>query len=119
MSLVADPVWPVVVLALIQLVDAAISFKPVAFVAACFEDVGFPRRWWWIFTPIKLAAAAGLIAGIWVPSLGVITCAALIAYFVVAIIMHVAARDLGRTLFLNATGMLVICVATLLWSFVL
>ena len=47
------------------------------------------------------------------------TCWALIAYFLVAIGMHVRARDFGRNLFVNATGMLVICVATLLWSFVL
>jgi hypothetical protein len=119
MSVLPDPIWPVVVLALIQVVDAAISHRPVAFVARCFEDVGFPRRWWWIFTPIKLASAAGLIAGLWIPYLGAITCVALVVYFVVAIGMHVAARDFGRNLFVNATGMLVICAATLLWSFVL
>ena len=84
-----------------------------------FDDVRFPREWWWIFTPIKFAAAAGLIAGIWVPYLGAVTCAALVVYFVVAIGMHLAARDLGRNLFVNATGMLVVCVATDLWCFVL
>lgn len=69
-----DPIWPVLVLALIQLVDGVLSWKPVPFVAKCFDDVHFPREWWWIF---------------------------------------------GRNLFVNATGMLVICVATGLWSFVL
>jgi hypothetical protein len=109
----------VIVLAVIQFVDGVISWKPVAFVAQCFEDVGFPRRWWWILPPIKFAAAAGLVAGIWIPFLGLVTCAALVAYFLVAIGMHVRARDFGRNLFVNATGMLVICVATLLWSFLL
>jgi hypothetical protein len=118
MSVLPDPLWPVVVLAVIQLVDGVISWKPVAFVAKCFEDVQFPRRWWWIMSPVKFAAAAGLVAGIWIPNLGLVTCVALIAYFVVAISMHIAARDFGRNLFVNATGMLVICVATLLWSFV-
>lgn len=119
MSALPDPVWPVVVLAAIQFGDAVLSYRPVAFVAECFDDVGFPREWWWIFTPIKVAAGAGLIAGIWIPYLGLITTVALVLYFVVAIAMHIRARDFGRNLFVNATGMLVICVATLIWSFLL
>ena len=66
---------------------------------------------------IKLAAAAGLVAGIWVPVLGILTTGSLVLYFVIAIGMHVRMRDFGRTLFLNATGMLTICVATLAFSF--
>lgn len=31
--------------------------------------------------------------------------------------MHIAARDFGRNLFLNATGTLVICVATGVFCF--
>lgn len=112
-----DPIWPVVALAFIQLIDGILCLKPVAFIAACFDDVRFPRRWWWIVPPIKFAAAAGLIAGIWIPYLGFVTTSALVAYFVVAISMHLRARDLGRNLFLNATGMLVLCVGTLIWCF--
>jgi hypothetical protein len=119
MSLLPDPIWPVVVLAAIQFVAGILSRRPVAFVAKCFDDVGFPREWWWIFTPIKFAAAAGLVAGIWIPYLGAITTIALVLYFLVAIGMHVRARDFGRNLFLNAAGMLVICVATLVWCFLL
>jgi hypothetical protein len=116
---VPDPVWPVVVLAIIQFVDALLCLKPVAFIAQCFDDVRFPRRLWWIMSPIKFAATAGLLAGIWVPWLGAVTSAALVLYFVVAIGMHVAARDFGRNLFVNATGMLLICVGTLVWCFLL
>jgi hypothetical protein len=116
---VPDPVWPVVVLAIIQFVDALLCLKPVAFIAQCFDDVRFPRRHWWIMSPIKFAATAGLLAGIWVPWLGAVTSAALVLYFVVAIGMHVAARDFGRNLFVNATGMLLICVGTLVWCFLL
>jgi hypothetical protein len=112
-----DPVWPVVVLALIQLVDALLCLKPVAFIARCFDDVRFPRRLWWVMSPIKFAAFAGLLVGIWVPYLGALTSAALVLYFVVAIGMHIAARDFGRNLFVNATGMLLICLATLVWCF--
>ncbi|MGC5076954.1 DoxX family protein [Agrococcus sp. DT81.2] len=119
MDSLPDPVWPVVVLAAISAFDAVISWKPARFVADCWDDVRFPRRWWPILAPIKVAATLGLLAGIWIPWLGLVTSACLVAYFVVAIAMHVRARDLGRNLFVNATGMLVICVAVLLWSFVL
>ncbi|WP_114560079.1 DoxX family protein [Desertihabitans aurantiacus] len=119
MSALPDPVWPVVVLALVQLGDAVICLRPLPFVARCLADVGFPRRWWWVLPPLKSAAALGLVAGIWMPWLGLVTTVGLVLYFVVAITMHVRARDLGRNLFVNATGMLVLCVATLLYSFLL
>lgn len=119
MSTFPDPVWLVVVLALVQAVDGVMCLKPVPFIAKCFEDVNFPRRLWWLTPPIKFAAAAGLIAGIWIPYLGSVTSVALVAYFLVAITMHIRARDFGRNLFVNATGMLVLCVAVALFGFVL
>lgn len=115
--LLPDPAWPVIVLAVISAIDGVLCIKPVAFIAQCFEDVGWPRRHWWMMPPIKFAAAAGLVAGIWVPVLGFVTTVCLVAYFVVAIAMHIRARDFGRNLFVNATGMLLICVATLVFSF--
>lgn len=105
--------WALVVLASIQVVDAALCWRPVAFVRDCLLDVRFPQRFWPILTPLKLAAAAGLILGIWVEPLAVLTCAALVGYFLVAIGMHLRARDLGRNLFVNATGMLVVSAGTL------
>lgn len=110
-----DPWWPLVSLAAIELVDAALCWRPAPFIAQCFRDVGFPVRLWPVMTPLKLAAAAGLVAGVWVPSLAVVTAGCLVLYFVIAIALHVRARDLGRNLFVNATGMLVICAATLVW----
>jgi hypothetical protein len=117
MPILPDPVWPVVVLALVQLVDGVLCLGPVPFVARCFEDVRFPRRLWWMMPPIKFAAAAGLVAGIWIPALGALTCGALVLYFVVAISMHIAARDFGRNLFVNATGMLLLCLAVGVFCF--
>ncbi|HEY8451476.1 MAG: DoxX family protein [Micromonosporaceae bacterium] len=67
----------------------------------------------------EVAAAAGLIVGIWLPYLGLVTSVALVAYFVIAIAMHIRARDFGRNRFVNATGMLALCVGTLVWSFLL
>ena len=117
MTALPDPIWPVTVLALIQFVDALMCIKPVGFVAQCFVGVNWPRKYWWIMSPIKFAAAAGLVAGLWIPYLGAVTCAALVLYFMVAIGMHIAARDFGRNLFVNATGMLLICVTTGVFCF--
>lgn len=119
MLMLPDPVWPVLVLAAISLFDAAISWKPVAFIAQCWEDVHVPKRWWRTLSWLKIAAGAGLIAGIWIPYLAFITTVCLVLYFVGAIAFHIRARDFGRNLFVNATGMLAICVAVLLWSFLL
>ncbi|MBF6341677.1 DoxX family protein [Nocardia abscessus] len=112
-----EPVWPVVILAFIQFGDALMCIKPAKFIAECFEDVQWPRRYWWMMSPIKFSAAAGLIGGLWIPYLTALTCAALIAYFVIAIGMHVVAEDFGRNLFLNATIMLLICIGAAVLSY--
>ncbi|UYM05180.1 hypothetical protein [Solicola gregarius] len=39
------------------------------------------------------------------------TCIALVVYFVIAITMHVRARDFTSRLFVNASGMLVLSLA--------
>lgn len=112
-----DPVWPVIVLAAVSAVDGVLCLKPAPFIAQCFTDVNFARRYWWIASPLKFAAAVGLSAGIWIPFLALLTTACLIAYFVVAIIMHIRARDFGRNLFVNASGMLLLCVLVLVLCF--
>lgn len=117
MAPLPDPVWPVIVLAAISFVDGVLCVKPASFIARCFDDVRWPRKLWWLMTPIKFAATAGLIAGIWIEGLALLTTTCLVIYFVTAIGMHVRARDFGRNLFVNATGMLALCVATLVWSF--
>jgi hypothetical protein len=114
----ADPTWPLFVLAAIQLGDAVASHKPMKFAADCFEDVGFPREYWWVFAPIKLLAAAGLVVGAWVPEIGLAACLGLVLYFLLAISAHVRARDFGRNLFVNATGMLLLTAGATYVSFV-
>ena len=71
-----------------------------------------------MFPVVKFAAAVGLVGGIWVPGLGLLTSAALVLYFVLAVGAHVRASDFGRNLFVNATGMLAVCVAVLVFCFV-
>lgn len=117
MRLLPDPIWPVLVLAGIQLVDGILCIGPVGFIRRCFLDVNFPERWWWLAPIVKFAATAGLVAGLVMPGLAAATTLALIGYFVVAISMHIRARDFGRNLFVNATGMLLVCVAVFLASF--
>ncbi|WP_198412133.1 hypothetical protein [Mycetocola zhujimingii] len=73
MTALPAPVWPVLVLAAIQVADGILCIKPVGFIAACFTDVRFPRRYWRLMTPVKFAAALGLVAGIWIPYLGAIS----------------------------------------------
>jgi hypothetical protein len=45
----------------------------------------------------------------------VLTCAALVAHFLIPIAIHLRARELCRNLFVNASGMLLWCVATEAW----
>jgi hypothetical protein len=116
-TLLPDPVWPVLVLAVICVADGALCLKPAGFIAECFADVGFPCRYWRLMPLIKFAAAVGLVAGIWIPGLGLLTAGCLVLYFLIAIAMHIRARDFGRNLFLNAIGMLAICAATLIIGF--
>ncbi|MBG6097082.1 DoxX family protein [Nocardioides luteus] len=108
---VPEPWWPVVLLAVFQIGDAVMCFKPVGFIARCFTDVGLPRALWPVMPWVKVAATVGLVAGLWVPYVGALTSAALIVYFVCAVAAHIRARDIGRNLFLNATLSLVLCVA--------
>ena len=105
-----EPWWPLAVLAAIQLADAVLCIKPAAFIQACLESVRFPQRFAWVFPPIKFAAAAGLVAGVWFPPLAVLTAGALTVYFVLAAGAHIRVRDFGRN-FASSLGMLAICAA--------
>ena len=72
------------------------DYKMIAPVARrTLEAVHFPRRFWWIFTPIKAAAAIGLFSARWSPGLARLTTAMLTIYFVLAVGFHVKARDVS------------------------
>ena len=55
--------------------------------------VGFPLDLFWVLATLELAAAAGLIIGLWVAPLGIAAAIGSIAYFVGAIIAHLRVRD--------------------------
>jgi hypothetical protein len=102
---IPDPVWAAPALAAFQFADAAFSWRPLWFVQRCLEDVRFPRSYWWVFTPVKAAAGAGLVVGLWVPYIGAVTAGALVLYFLLAVGSHLRVRDIGRNL-LSATWLL-------------
>ena len=85
--------------------DALGAYMAVSAVADCkmifpvarhtLEAVYFPRRFWWIFSPIKAAAAIGWFSARWSPCLARLTTAMLTTYFVLAVGFHVKARDVS------------------------
>ncbi|MCF8602774.1 DoxX family protein [Gordonia sp. HY442] len=112
-----DPVWPVIVLAVVIGSDALMSIRLPQFIRDCYAGVGFPLEWGWVLVYVKLLATAGLIVGIWHDGVGVAATAGVVAYFVAATIAHLRARFLGSEFWINCLGMLALSLAVLAWSF--
>ena len=111
------PVWWLPsLLALVLAFDALISIRPPKFIRDCLGGVKFPREWWWALIVIKLLAAVGLVAGIWIPGVAVSANVGVIAYFLAAATAHIRARFFTSAFWLNCLGMLVLAVAVLLGS---
>jgi hypothetical protein len=91
---IAEPVWAAPILALIQLADAVFCAMPLL-------------PW------LKLAAAAGLVAGLWIDYLGALTALGLVLYFTLAVGAHIRVRDFGRNI-INATLLLVFSACVLI-----
>lgn len=117
MILLPDPWWPTAVLAVVLLVDAAISIRPPKFIRDCLDGVGFPRGWWWVLFLVKFLAVAGLVAGIVVPGIAFASNLGVIAYILAAASAHLRARFLKQEFWLNCLGMLVLSLAVLLISY--
>ncbi|MBO1901881.1 DoxX family protein [Leucobacter weissii] len=113
MILAPDPWWPQAVLAAILLGDALLSLRPPRFIRDCLDGVGFPRAWWWTLIAIKGVAAAGLIAGLWLPGVGFAANTGVVAYFVCAAAAHLRARFTGSAFWVNCLGMLALSTAAL------
>lgn len=117
MTLLPDPRWLSAGLAAVLLLDALVSIRPPNFIQQCLDGVGFPRDWWWALIVIKLAATAGLAAGIWIPGLGLATNTAVICYFLAASYAHIRARFLKHEFWVNCLGMLLLAVVALVFGF--
>ena len=116
MVLEPAPYWPQL-LAAVLLGDALISLRPPAFIRDCLNGVRFPRDWWWTLIVIKLLATAGLVAGIWVPGVGLAANTGVVVYFVCAAVAHLRANYLGAASWRNCLGMLVLSLAVLALSY--
>lgn len=64
-----------------------------AWVIDPLTEYGVPRSWWPWLGAAKAAGAAGLLAGLLVPPIGVLAAVALIAYFTGAVITIIRARS--------------------------
>lgn len=73
--------------------------------------VGVPLRWFPALAGLELAAAIGLVVGLWVAPLGAAAAAGSIAYFVGAIIAHLRVGDTKGVA--NPTLPLVLSIAAL------
>ncbi|GAB3712973.1 DoxX family protein [Amycolatopsis oliviviridis] len=66
--------------------SAASIFFRAKWVVQPLADYGVPRTWWTPLGVAKAAGALGLIAGLWVPALGVAAGIGLVLYFAGAVI---------------------------------
>lgn len=118
LSELPSPIWPVVVLLVIQAGDTAMTLRPPRFIADCLESVRLPRDWWWVLTTAKTASVVGLAVGFRVPGVAMTTTAAIVVYFLAAGAAHIRARALSSAFWVNCLGMLVVSLAVLVGSFV-
>lgn len=89
----AEPVLPVLVLVVFQVIDGISCAIPTPFIVRALDRVDCPARLRPVLPVLKLSSAVGLVAGLWVPGLGLVTIGALVGYFLVAIGFHIRARD--------------------------
>lgn len=99
-----------IALAIIQLVDGVlcatlISERFTAYLDGELERLRISSLTQQAMPLVKVAAAIGLLVGLWVPLLGAASAAALIAYFVIAIGAHARVKD-PPAKYVNASVML-------------
>lgn len=70
----------------------AVAFH-AEFVVGGLRDYGVPRSWWPWLAVAKGAGALGLVAGLFVPALGVAAGIGLVLYFLGAVITVIRARS--------------------------
>jgi hypothetical protein len=97
-------------LAAFMAADAVLYAIPMRFVTEGLDKVNFPREYRWIFPPIKVASAIGLLSVTRFPRLARLTTAMLTLYFGLAVGSHFRARDLGGSV-VGATTFLALSAA--------
>jgi DoxX-like family len=91
-----DSLTPVIssTLAALLSLSAGLKLSHSAPVVRSYTRLGVPEQKLNLLALLLLAGAAGLLAGLWWRWLGVAAAGALVAYFAVAVAVHVRARDL-------------------------
>lgn len=74
-------------------------FRKSEFVVKPLTDYGVPRAWWPWLAAAKTAGAVGLLAGLWVPVLGVAAGVGLVLYFLGAVVTVLRARSYATVVF--------------------
>jgi hypothetical protein len=82
------------VLAALMVGFSAVSvFLRATWVVEPLADYGVPRAWWPWLGVTKAAGAAGLLVGLWLPSVGVMAGFGLVLYFTGAVVTVLRARS--------------------------
>lgn len=82
------------ILALALALSAAMKLQRNPQIVGSIHDVvGVPLDRFWMLASLELAAAAGLIIGLWIAPLGIAAATGSVAYFVGAIIAHLRVGD--------------------------
>ncbi|GAB2677187.1 DoxX family protein [Nocardia goodfellowii] len=73
--------------------SAVSLLRRAAFVVEPLVDYGVPESWWTALGSAKAAGAIGLIAGLFIPAIGVAAAIGLLAYFAGAVLTVLRARS--------------------------
>ena len=108
--------WLAGLLGIVIAIDAALCAIPLAAIKTDLDRMAVSEPVQRILVPIKLAGSIGLIVGLWVPALGLAAAICLVAYFALAIGVHVRVHDPAfRSL--PALGFLLWALASAVFSF--
>jgi hypothetical protein len=78
--------------AVANLVSAGLDFVGYERVIINMNKAGVPQSWLIPLGVLKTAGALGLLAGIWIPPIGIAAAAGLVLFFSGAIVTHLRAR---------------------------
>lgn len=82
-----------ILLALALSASATLTFTRNAAVTASMGKVGVPDSWFPWLASLKAAGAAGLVAGLVVPLIGLAAAVGVVLYFAGAVIFHIRVKD--------------------------
>ena len=87
-----------ILLAVLLAASAAWKLSHTRKVVESYRTAGVPESWLNGLAALLLAAAAGLVVGLWWPIAGVAATVGLIVYFVLAVGFHVRAKDTAHAI---------------------